>query len=408
LAKFGISILGLEIRQNNRISMEINCLLTPSVYYIKPTNAIGQFPPIKMNSEIKKFVTKHPYLSYGTLGAVGGYLGLYTLANYIVPFLKRRVTGLTSTSTGEDVLGQVTDKESLSGAVAIVTGGNVGLGKETARVLAKAGIVVVLAGRNVKSLEAAKQEILLDTKGATVHILELDLADQKSIHKSVSNFKDMGLALDILILNAGYMSPARELTKDGFETSIGVNHLGHFTFTNLLVPLMRKTSTHEKRIVVLGSELHRRGPNKILWDDFQMEKPGYPGLTPTYSHSKLANLMFTLALNRRFEKDGIAITANCAHPGIIATELHRNDFAIAQLFTRVLLLPLWGLTRKSLQAGVSTTVYGAIHPELKGRGGHYLSNCGIGEGLEYAYDVSEQEKLWELSEKLTGVNYTPE
>lgn len=341
----------------------------------------------------------HPYVS----GFFGGYFGLYSLTNYVIPFFKKKKNGYSSNTTGEAILKDIST-EIWKGKVALVTGANVGLGKETAYVLSLIpGLKVVLAGRNKQGLEDAKKDILSRNKNADLDSLIVDLGDLSSIKNSIQEFEKKNLPLNLLVLNAGYMSPVREETKDGFECSIGINHLGHFSFTLPLLSIMNK-SEGEKRVVVLSSALHQGAEKKILWDDFQMKKE-YSGYQPRYSHSKLANVMFANELQRKLTKDGIDITVNSVHPGVIQTELHRKDSIVFHILSGFLLLPVAALFRKNIYQGVATTIYGSVHPELKGKGGLYLSNCGPEEPLEYAKNQEECEKLWKLSEELTKVEY---
>jgi NAD(P)-dependent dehydrogenase (short-subunit alcohol dehydrogenase family) len=247
---------------------------------------------------------------------LAAYSGLFILSNHVVPFFKKNSSGLSSNSTAEQVLGNI----DLKGKVIIVTGSNTGIGKETARVLAASGAHVILSARNATKLAEAKKEIQKEIKDAKLDSIKLDLGDKNSVKEFVEKFKSLNLELHFLILNAGVMTDEIVKTNDGFESQIGINHLGHHNLTMMLLPFMAK-SKGEKRIVVLSSGLHKSGEKKILFEDFQMGK-NYSGLSPRYAHSKLANVMFARELNKKLTNDNIDITVNSVHPGIIKTEFH--------------------------------------------------------------------------------------
>jgi len=183
---------------------------------------------------------------------------------------------------------------------------------------------------------------------------------------------------------------------------MGVNHFGHHKLTMKLLPFMQNTLDKDKRIVVLSSNLHRFFPKDILFDDITMENDNYSGgISPRYCHSKLANILFANELNRKLKNSNINITVNSVHPGIIRTELHRNDSGLMLM----LINPFFALVRKNLQQGVSTTIYGAVSSELAGKGGYYLDNNYIGNPLEVANDEEKARKLWDLTESITGEKY---
>jgi len=345
-------------------------------------------------------IKNHPYL----FGALGTYIFAYILSHCIIPFLYRNKNGYSSITTSEEIIKGISG----DGKVALVTGGNVGLGKETAYILSLAKFKVVLSGRNLKDLNQAKDDILARNKTADLEILQCDLGDQEGIKKAVETFEKMNLPLNILICNAAYMGNKhiRETTKDGFESTIGINHLGHFTLTLLLLPLMKKTEG-ERRIVMVGSNGQNHGEQRIIWEDFQMEKTHYSGIFPRYAHSKLANLMFAKELNSKLKQDNIPITVNCLHPGVIRTELHRRDGLLFQLISNFIALPILSLLRKDIYQGISTTIYASVHSELEGEGGLYLSNCDQSDHYpKCADDKEELIKLWKLSEELTKVKYS--
>ena len=207
----------------------------------------------------------------------------------------------------------------LEGKVAIVTGSNTGIGKETARGLAQEGATVVMAVRDPKKGEAARAELVASEPGleARRRVMVLDLGDFASIRGFAAAFKRDFRRLDILVNNAGLSPAKRSTTKDGLETTFGVNHVGTFLLTHELLDVLKASAP--SRVVVLSSKLHYRG--KMAWDDLQFERRRFSTLG-AYNQSKLANVLFTRALARRLATSGVVV--NAVHPGVVQTELARD------------------------------------------------------------------------------------
>ncbi len=280
----------------------------------------------------------------------------------------------------------------LTGKVAIVTGANTGIGKETARGLAARGATVVIASRDPAKAEAARADIAETTGRTDVSTMTLDLASKESIHAFVKAFEAAHDRLDILVDNAGIWPNERTTTRDGFETTFGVNHLGTFLLTRELLPLLEKSAP--ARIVVLSSALHYRG--KLDWDDLMFERRSYSGTT-AYNQSKLANVLFTKALARRL--DPKKVTVNAVHPGVVATELAR-DFP--KFFVKIFHLFL--LTPKQ---GAECSLHVATSKDLDGMTGAYFEKSKAKAASKAALDENAQERLFELSEKLLGLDAAP-
>jgi NAD(P)-dependent dehydrogenase (short-subunit alcohol dehydrogenase family) len=272
--------------------------------------------------------------------------------------------------------------------VAIVTGSNTGIGKETARGLAQAGFATVLAVRDVAKGEAARADILATNPDADVEVLKLDQADTSSIRAFARAFQEKHDRLDVLVANAGVWTRTRSTTKDGFETTFGVNHLGTFLLVHELLPVLERSAP--SRVVVVSSNLHYRG--KMEWDDLQFERRSYGG-TSAYNQSKLANVLFANALARRLAEK--KITVSSLHPGVVATELTRElpGFlrAIAGLF---FLTPA---------QGARTSLHAALSDEGGEATGVYYDGSKQRKAAAAARDVAAQEKLWALSEALLGI-----
>ncbi|KAH8277835.1 hypothetical protein KR018_008507, partial [Drosophila ironensis] len=274
-----------------------------------------------------------------------------------------------------------------TGKVFIVTGANAGIGKETVLEIAKRGGTIYMACRNMEKCEKARQEIFDLTNNSNLFSRELDLSSLESIRKFALGFKQEQDKLHVLINNAGVFQTSRCLTKDGFEMQLGVNHMGHFLLTHLLLDVLKKSAP--SRIVNVASMAHMQGTIKI--DDLNSEK-SYSGIG-AYSQSKLANILFTRELARRLEGTGVAV--NSLHPGTIKTEILRNLSAPMKF----LLKPVIWTFFKTPKSGAQTTLYAALDPDLKGVSGMYFSDCKPKDVASAAKDDKTAKFLWEESEK---------
>ncbi|XP_058125419.1 retinol dehydrogenase 13-like [Anopheles ziemanni] len=280
------------------------------------------------------------------------------------------------------------------GKVVIVTGANTGIGKETAHALARRGAHVYMACRDMKKCEEARQEIVLDTRNPQVYCRECDLASMQSIREFAKQFKAEQPRLDILINNAGVMRCPRTLTKEGIEMQLGVNHMGHFLLTNLLLDQLKLSAP--SRIVVVSSLAHTRG--RIAVED--LNSANSYDEAKAYEQSKLANVMFTRELARRLE--GTGVTVNSLHPGIVDTELMRHMGIFNSWFSAVFVKPFVWPFLKSPLYGAQTTLYAALDPDLQKVTGQYFSDCAPKDVAEQAKDERVAKWLWAVSEKWTG------
>jgi NAD(P)-dependent dehydrogenase (short-subunit alcohol dehydrogenase family) len=290
------------------------------------------------------------------------------------------------------------------GRVAVVTGANSGLGLATARELARAGATVVMTSRDTGKGERAAETIRADVPDARLELRALDLADLESVRAFAEALAAEHDGLDLLINNAGVMAPPRRLTKDGFESQIGTNHLGHFALTGLL--LRRLLATAAPRVVTVSSGGHRIG--KIRFDDLNYER-GYNNWL-AYGQSKLANLMFCFELQRRATAADTALLSMAAHPGYAATNL---QFAgPATWYERTIGALGNKVFAQSAEMGALPTLYAATEPGLSG--GSFVGPDGFMEQRGHphvvtaagkAYNEADWRRLWEVSEELTGVHY---
>ena len=285
-------------------------------------------------------------------------------------------------------------KEMLDGKTVIITGANTGIGKQTAIDLAKRNARVIIACRNVERGKQAEKDIRNLSKNENVHFRLLDLASFASIKMFCSQVLAEEPRLDILINNAGIMRCPNWKTEDGFEMQFGVNHLGHFLLTNLLLDRIKEAPAG--RIVVVSSLGHKRA-KEINFDDINSTQSYDPKFA--YGQSKLANNLFTIALHKRLA--GTNVIVNCLHPGIIYTELGR--YMEIPLWMKILLVPIALLILKTPWQGAQTTIYCAVDKEVDGVSGLYFSDCKRKEPAPQALDELAAEKLWSLSAKLTGL-----
>ena len=290
-----------------------------------------------------------------------------------------------------------------AGHVAVVTGANTGIGYHTAAVLAKHGARVVLAVRNTDKGESAAKKILTASPDADVTVAELDLSSLESIRAAAKSLSATYPRINLLINNAGVMYTPKQTTADGFELQFGTNHLGHFALTGLLLPRMMRVKG--SRVVTVASAAHRIMA-AIHFEDLQWEN-GYNRIA-AYGQSKLANLMFTYELQRRLAAKHKSTIAVAAHPGVANTELTRYLPAFLRPADR-LLLPL---VVQSAAMGALPSLRAATDTAVQG--GQYYGPDGIGEqrghpklvaSSKQSHDVELQQRLWAVSEELTGVTY---
>ena len=285
----------------------------------------------------------------------------------------------------------------LDGKTAIITGANTGIGKETAIDLATRGATVVMACRDLDRSAEALAEVKDRSKNNNVFLRKLDLSSLESVRTFASSFTCVHNKLNILVNNAGVGACAYTKTEDGFEMQFGVNHLGHFALTNLLLPLMVESSPGS-RIINVSSRAGQRSIDDIKFDDINSEK-SYSRFG-AYCQSKLANVLFTKELHRRLVGTGVTVYA--VHPGVVLTEIGRHAQPV--LWSAVKMLG--PLVLKTPLQGAQTTIYCCVEEGIEHQSGKYFVDCDVMEGTSAkSNDQGLAEKLWELSERMTGVRY---
>jgi NAD(P)-dependent dehydrogenase (short-subunit alcohol dehydrogenase family) len=301
--------------------------------------------------------------------------------------------------TSDDIPSQV-------GKTALVTGANSGIGYQAAVELARHGAHVLLGCRNAAKGQAALERLLAEAPGASAEVAPLDMASLASIRAFAAAFAARGVALDLLINNAGVMAlPTRELTEDGFERQFGTNHLGHFALTGLLLPQLLASAA--PRVVTVASLAHRNG--KIAFDNLQSERSYKPW--GAYGASKLANILFAKELDRRARAAGSRLLSLAVHPGVSVTNIIQNGPGVRGLRGLVMKV-LTPVLMQPDAAGALPTLYAATSPQAAG--GQYIGPDGFMEfkGSPVAVqpranglDTATGEKLWTVSQELTGVVY---
>ena len=300
----------------------------------------------------------------------------------------------------------------IDGSTVLITGGNTGIGKETARALANQGARVIITSRNTERGRNALAEIREDSGRDDVEVMSLDLASFQSIRAFAKEFTARFDRLDVLVNNAGVVkTQTRGETADGFELMFGVNHLGHFLLTNLLLDTIKASAP--ARIVNLASHGYMLAAEGLDFDDLQNEGD-FKGFA-LYGHSKLANIYFTRELARRLE--GTGVTVNALHPGFVKTELGHvrpEDLEAQKAAQEAAKKSKSSKSAPSgpdlsklppplpVEEGALTSIYCASSPELEGVTGEYFDQCKAIGTNEIAADAAAARRLWEISEELVA------
>jgi retinol dehydrogenase-14 len=271
----------------------------------------------------------------------------------------------------------------IRGKTCLITGSNSGIGKATALGLARLGATVVMVCRDQRKGEAAQAEIKTKSGNPAVDLLIADLSSQQAIRQLAREVTERYPQVHVLLNNAGVSPNHRTLTVDGIETTLAVNHLAPFLLTNLLLDHLKASAP--ARIVTVASTAQ----SAINFDDLQGEKRF--SMMDAYGQSKLANILFTQELARRLE--GTGVTANCLHPGVVATNLARDFNPIFRA--------LVGILFTSPEKGAETSIYLASSPDVEGMNGTFFLKKGKVRSLLEAYDLATAQRLWQISEQLT-------
>ena len=279
-----------------------------------------------------------------------------------------------------------------AGDVAVVTGTTHGIGRVSALELARAGRTVVMLSRNTAANEAVAADIRGQVPGARVECHTCDLASLASVRAAAAAVRERHPRIALLLNNAGIVSTRRRQSVNGYELTFATNHLGPF----LLTELLRGSMTPGGRIINVSSRVHYQG--RPDFDSVTDPKAAYRAVT-AYSRSKLANVLHTLALARRLA--GTGVTANCLHPGVVATHLLPGWLNLLRpLFKRAIL---------SEERGARTSLYLSLSPEVEAVSGRYYDEHQQPQPVaDIACDEALQERLWRASARWTGLEQTAE
>ena len=278
----------------------------------------------------------------------------------------------------------------MSGRVCVVTGASSGIGRATARALACLGATLAVVCRDRGRGEETVAALRTESGNAAVALFLADLSSQAEIRRLAAELSECYPAVHVLVNNAGVVNLRRSTTVDGIETVFAVNHLAYFLLTHLLLERLRGSAP--ARIVNVASDAHRFGT--IDLDDLGHARR-YRAMR-VYGSSKLANILFTYELARRLE--GTRVTANCLHPGAVATRLGQNNGRLATALTK-LLRPFF----RTPEQGAATAIYLASSPAVEGVSGRYFVDCKEARSSRASYDTDLALRLWHASARLTGI-----
>lgn len=279
---------------------------------------------------------------------------------------------------------------SVENKTVVITGANGGIGKATAHGLAERRARVVMVCRDAGSGGQAMAEIQRSVPDAELHLVTADLASLEAVRKAAEEILERFDGIHVLINNAATIPGRRLLSKDGYEMQFAVNHLAPFLLTNLLLSRLKECAP--ARIITVASNMHQ-GRN-IAFDDLQREK-SYSAMS-VYGETKLANVLFTYELARRLADTGV--TANCLHPGVVATGIARNLIFPINVLARAA-----GVFMLTPTNGARTSIFLAASPAVSGVTGKYFIKCKEHPSSPQSHDERAAAKLWELSAEMTGL-----
>ncbi|KAI9087571.1 hypothetical protein K1719_030441 [Acacia pycnantha] len=307
-------------------------------------------------------------------------------------------SGFGSNSTAEQVTRHFSSSMLPSHLTALITGATSGIGAETARVLAKRGVRVVIGARNMKKAREVRENILKESPNAEVILLEIDLSSFASVQRFCSEFLALQLPLNILINNAGIYSQELEFSEEKIEMTFATNYLGHFLLTEMLLERMIETAEKtgiEGRIINVSSMIHSWVKRETFQFKDMIKGRNYNG-TRAYAQSKLSSILHAKEMAKQLKARNARVTINVVHPGIVKTAImkaHKSLITDSFFFLASKLL-------KSTSQGAATTCYVALSPETEGVSGKYFLDCNESNCSSLANDESEAHKLWNSTRSL--------
>uniref|UniRef100_A0A023ER36 Putative dehydrogenase with different specificities related to short-chain alcohol dehydrogenase n=1 Tax=Aedes albopictus TaxID=7160 RepID=A0A023ER36_AEDAL len=289
-------------------------------------------------------------------------------------------------------LGKITSSRNMEGKTVIVTGANSGIGKETARDLAKRGARVIMACRNMETAAKARDEIVAESNNQNIIVRHVDMSSLASVRAFANEILCTEAVIDVLIHNAGVAEGLiSKVTSDGLEFTLATNYYGPFLLTHLLINMLKKSD--QGRIIVVSSKLYRYANVRRDLSNINPTNSQFNAPTKLYNLSKFMEIMFTQELARRLQ--GTRVTANCLHPGVIDTGIWRNiPFPLNLVFKPI----QWCF--RTPEEGSRTTVYLTVAPEVEQISGKYFRGCKVTEINQRVQNIETQGKLWEASRTL--------
>ena len=275
----------------------------------------------------------------------------------------------------------------MKGKIVLITGATSGIGKETAIGLAKKGAQIVFTTRNEARGKQVKQEIIKESGNENIDVLFCDLSSLESVRKCCAEFIAKYDRLDVLLNNAGTWNHTRTLSKDGIENIFAVNVLAPFLMTNLLLPVIKKSSP--SRIITVTSGLHQ---GTIQFDDIEFKNKKFSSMK-VYRQSKLGVILFTRLLAKKLEGSGV--TVNCIHPGMVKTNLGRDAGGISKAMFKFM--------GKDVKTGAATSIHVASSPEGGKITGEYWAKSQVQKATKESYDMEAAEKLWKMASKYVDI-----
>ena len=280
----------------------------------------------------------------------------------------------------------------MEGRTCLITGGSDGIGYVAARELARMGARIVIVGRSAAKTDGAVQRIIAETGNPAVECLLADLSSQAEVRRVAAEALDLLPRIDVLLNNAGAVFLSNQRSADGLEITFALNHLGYFLLTDLLLERLRESAS--ARVINVSSSSHW-SPGRFKLED--LPKPGSNRGYRAYGRSKLCNILFTYELARRLE--GSNITVNALHPGLVRTNIARNNGPLGRVVNFFI-----GARGVDANRGAETLVYLAASPEVEGVTGKFFIDCREVPSSALSYDMELAARLWEMSERLTGMS----
>lgn len=282
----------------------------------------------------------------------------------------------------------------MQGKICLVTGATNGIGKITAMALAKQGATVVIIGRNAQKTQETQEEIRRESGNAQIDYIVADLSSMAQVRAAAQTFRSKYKQLHVLVNNAGALFNERQVSADGYEMTLALNHLNYFLLTHELLDLLiaSGSASQKARVVNVSSLAHTGG--KIDFDDLNSSKR-YRGFG-AYAQSKLANILFSNELARRMQQANAPVTSNALHPGFVATGFGQSNSGILTFIFK-LIRPF----AISPEKGAETNIYLASSPDVEGVTGQYFADKKVAKPTAQATDLATAQRLWQVSEQMT-------